>query len=141
MAARDDPYGNFNFLVEIDKMTVAGFAEVSGLGESVDVIAYREGGDTHVRKLPGLRKTNDITMKRGVTQSRALFDWYRNVANGVPDRRDGTIVLLDASRTPVVRWLFVSAFPCRWEGPHLNATGNAVALETLVLACEGIALA
>lgn len=141
MAARDDPYGNFNFLVEIDKMTVAGFAEVSGLGESVDVIAYREGGDTHVRKLPGLRKTSDITLKRGVTQSRALFDWYRNVANGVPDRRDGTIVLLDASRTPVVRWLFVNAFPCRWEGPHLNATGNEVALETLVLACEGIALA
>lgn len=138
MPINDGPYGNFNFLVEIDGIAIAGFTECSGLGASVDVITYREGGDTSVRKLPGLRKFSNITLRRGVTQAHELFDWYNNVANGVHDRRNGAVVLLDAARVPVVRWQFVHAFPCQWEGPHLDASGHTIALETLVLCCEGV---
>src|SRR4051794_33490983 len=92
------PYGNFNFLVEIDGVTIAGFAECSGLSSTVDVIEYREGGDPRVRKLPGLHKLGDITLRRGVTQSRELQDWHSSVVDGKADRRNGSIVLLDAAK-------------------------------------------
>jgi phage tail-like protein len=138
MAPRSDPYKNFNFRVEIDNLTIAGFSECSGLGSEVDVIEYREGGDHLVRKLPGLRKFNNITLKRGITKSSELQDWHKNILNGVPDRRNGAIILLDDDRTEVVRWKFSNAFPRKWEGPNLNAKGNEVAIETLEIACEGI---
>ena len=138
MAPRADPYKNFNFRVEIDNLTIAGFSECNGLSSEVDVIEYREGGDHLVRKLPGLRKFNNITLKRGITKSSELQDWHKNILNGVPDRRNGSVILLDDDRTEVVRWKFSNAFPRKWEGPHLNAKGNEVAIETLEIACEGI---
>jgi phage tail-like protein len=138
MAARNDPYKNFKFRVEIAGLTVAGFKECSGLSSEVGCIEYREGGDFAVRKLPGLHKVGDITLKRGVTKSGELQDWHKNIVNGVADRRDGVVILLDDDMTPVVRWKFFNAFPRKWEGPHLNATGNEVAIESLELCCEGI---
>ena len=66
---RTDPYRGYNFLVEIDGITQAGFQEVSGLDASTDPVDYREGNDpNHVRKLPGLNKYTAITLKRGATK-------------------------------------------------------------------------
>ena len=137
-AARVDPYGNFNFLVEISGTTLAGFSECTGLSSEVGVIEYREGGDIRVRKLPGLGRFGDITLKRGVANTDELQKWHRNILNGVPDRRNLSIVLLDNQRQPVVRWNVSDAFPRKWEGPDLIAKGNDVAIETLILCCEGI---
>ena len=138
MAGRKDPYKNFNFLVEINGITSAGFSEITGLSTEVDCIEYREGGDISVRKIPGLRKFGNIVLKRGVTKSSELQDWHKNILNGVPDRRDGFIILLDEDMTPAVRWKFFNAFPRKWEGPDLKADGNEVAIESLELCCEGI---
>jgi phage tail-like protein len=138
-SARNDPYKNFNFLIEIDGIAQAGFSECTGLRLEVDVIEYREGGErSSVRKLPGLAKVGDITLKRGVTISNELQAWFESVRNGVADRRNGAIVLLDDERKPVVRWKFFNAFPRRWEGPDLDAKGSEVAIETLTLSCEGL---
>src|SRR5437016_1314042 len=123
-AARVDPFGNFNFLVEIDGTTVAGFSECTGLSSEVGVIEYREGGDTRIRKLPGLAKVGDVTLKRGVTETNELQLWHRSILNGVVDRRNLSIVLLDNARKPVVRWNISDAFPRKWEGPNLNAKSN-----------------
>ena len=136
MATRIDPYGNFNFLVEIDGISLAGFSECSGLSTSVDVIEYREGGDHTVRKLPGLARVGDITLKRGVTQSHELQDWHKNILDGVLDRRNGSIVLQDNAGVEVARWNFFSARPRKWEGPDLNGKGNDIAIEALTLCCE-----
>ncbi len=136
--AHPEPYKNFNFLVEIAGLTEAGFAECSGLESSVGVIEYREGGDHIVRKLPGLRKLGNITLKRGVTKSHELQDWHKNILNGQADRRNGSIILLDDARQEVVRWNFYNAFPAKWEGPNLNAKGNEVAIESLELCVEGL---
>ena len=138
MAKRVDPYKNFNFRVEIDGIPNAGFSEVSGLSTEVDCIEYREGADLTTRKLPGLAKVGDITLKRGVTKSADLQNWHRNVLNGVSNRRNGAVVLLDEERNEVVRWNFFNAFPRKWEGPHLKGDGNEVAIESLELCCEGI---
>jgi phage tail-like protein len=71
---RTDPYRGYNFLVEIDGITQAGFQEVSGLDASTDAIEYREGNDpNHVRKLPGLNKYSAISLKRGITDSGELW--------------------------------------------------------------------
>ncbi len=138
MAARKDPYKNFNFRVEIAGLTIAGFKECTGLSSEVGCIEYREGGDLAVRKIPGLHKVGDITLKRGVTASAELQEWHQNIVNGVIDRRDGVITLLDDDMSPVVRWKFFNAFPRKWEGPEMNGTSNDVAIESLTVCCERI---
>ena len=137
--SRNDPYKNFNFRIEINGIAIAGFSECTGLRIEVDVIEYREGGDrTTVRKLPGMSKVGDITLKRGITASRELYDWINAIRNGVADRRNGVIVLLDDERKDVVRWHFTDAFPRKLEGPNLDAKGNDVAIESLTLCCESL---
>lgn len=138
--ARVDPYVNFNFLVELDGIIQAGFRECSGLESTTEVIDHRQGGDnTTVYKLPGKTSYSDITLKWGLTDSRELYDWRRSVISGQVQRKSGSIVVYDlAHQLEVVRWNFVSAWPTKWEGPTLNAIGNEVAVESLVLAHEGI---
>jgi phage tail-like protein len=138
--ARKDPYRNFNFLVEIDGIVQAGFTDCTGLGASTDPIEYREGGDnTTVRKLPGLTKYTNIVLKRGLSDSRELFDWYRLVVTGKTDRRNGSVIVLDTDGlTEVVRWNFFNAWPSKFEAPALSAKGNEVAIETFELAHEGL---
>ena len=139
-AKRVDPYRNCNFLVEIDGITQAGFSDCSGFGSSNDPIEYREGGEnTTVRKLPGMTKHMNVTLKWGLTTSRELYDWYRKVVVGKVERKNGSIVVLDADGlTEVVRWNFVNAWPTKWDGPDFSAKGNDIAIETLELAHEGI---
>ena len=136
--ARNDPYKNFKFRVDIAGLASAGFSECTGLESEVGCIEYREGADHTTRKLPGLHKVGDITLKRGVTKSKELYDWHKNIVNGVSDRRDGSIVLLDDDGSEVVRWNFAGGFPRKYEGPTFNAKGNEVAIETLEICCERI---
>lgn len=136
---RTDPYRDYNFLVEIDGITQAGFQEVSGLDASTDAIEYREGNDpSHVRKLPGIHKYSPISLKRGITDSDELWKWYRTVIDGKPERKNGSIVLLDDTGQEKIRWNFVNAWPSKWTGPTFNATSNQVAVETLEITHEEV---
>ena len=145
---RDEPYGAFNFLVSLGGQqgdgspgsVVGGFSEVTGLGMSVEYTEYRNGNDKSFAaiKLPGLRKAADVTLKRGVIGSTDLFSWLKSVADGVPDRRQVTITLLDEARSAVVTWRLRNAQPAAWIGPRLRAKGGCVAIEQLRLVCEGI---
>jgi phage tail-like protein len=138
---RNDPYKAFNFLVEIDGIAHAVFSEVTGLESETAVIEYRAGGENVVRKLPGLTKFGNITLKRGITQDAELWNWRKSIVDGNIDRRNGSIVLLDDNRSPVVRWNFHNAWVCKWEGPALSAKSNEVAIETMEIAHEGLELA
>ena len=140
---RVDPYLSGNFRVEIDNTSVASFCEVQGLEISVEAVDYREGADPllSVRKLPGLARYSNITLKRGYTQNQDLWAWMKNILNGVSDRRNGSIVLLDLEHNDVVRWNFRNAWPCRYAGPSLHADSNEVAIEAIELCCEQIELA
>ena len=134
-----DPYRNFNFLVEIDGITQAGFAECSGFGASNDPIEYREGGEnTTVRKLPGVTKYANIVLKWGLTDSDELYKWFRDITQGKVQRKNGSIILLDLDGTEKVRWNFVKGWPTKWDGPDFNAKGTDIAIETLEIAHEGI---
>jgi phage tail-like protein len=134
---RVDPYRAFNFLVEVDGITQAGFQECGGLDASTDAVDYREGGDPlHTRKLTGLNKFSPVTLKRGITDSDELWKWRLTVMDGKPERKNGSVVLLDSTGAEKIRWNFVNAWPSKWTGPAFNSTGNAVAIETLELTHE-----
>lgn len=139
---RIDPFRVFNFVVDIDDTPVAGFSEVSGLSSEGDSTEYREGNEAenHVRKLTGLRKYSNLTFKRGFTRDDTLWRWYVNIANGVPDRRNGSIVLLNEKHEPVMRWNFENAWINKIEGPSFKATGNDVAIESMELVHEKLTL-
>ena len=137
---RDNPYLNFNFIVDIGIGDELGFSEAEVPSGEIEVIEYREGADrvNTARKLPGLAKYPNVTLKRGITGSTDLFEWWKSVRDGQVVRRNVTITLLDEQRQAVYRWLLHNAWPVKIEGPTLNASGNEVAIETLELAHEGL---
>jgi phage tail-like protein len=139
---RNDPYRGFNFVLEIDKVPKGAFSEVGGLTADGDAVDYREGTDLqpNVRKLTGLRKYVNITLKRGYSQDRTLWQWHQNIANGIDDRRNVTVVLLNERREAVLRWHAENAWINKIEGPALKASSNDVAMESLELVHEGLTL-
>jgi len=140
--SRTDPFRAFNFLVEIDGITRAAFRECSGLDSSQNAIDYREGGEAlHMRKLPGLNTFSNITLKWGITTDAEFWEWRKKAAEGKVERKNGSIILLDESGAEKLRWNFTDAWPIKWTGPTLNATGNEVAIETVELVHEGISRA
>jgi phage tail-like protein len=139
---RKDPFTAQHFRIEIDGVTAAGFVSCSGLVAETEVIDYRLGNDkTPMRKLPGLHKFTNITLKRGYTADRQLWDWYKGVLDGSVQRRSIAIVLMDDAGTDLLRWVVHNAWPTKYEGPTLNASSNDVAMETIELAHEGFELA
>lgn len=136
---RKDPFRAYNFLVEIDGITRAGFKECSGLDSAQDPIEYREGIDPiHSRKLPGLVKYSNISLKRGITDDAELWEWRKKAADGRVERKNGSIILLDDSGEEKLRWNFLNGWPTKWTGPSFNASGNEVAIESLEIAHERV---
>ena len=141
-AERRDPYRTFNFQVEIDGVPLGAFSEASGLTAEGDSVDYREGTDLqqNVRKLVGLRKYTNLTLKRGYTQDKSLWVWYGNILNGQPDRRNVTIVLMNEARQPVLRWHVENAWVNKIEGASFKAAGNEIAMESVELVHEGLTI-
>ena len=139
---RSDPYRGYNFRMEVDGVDEASFREVSGLSLTTDPVDYREGTDAwlSVRKLTGLRKYSNLTFKRGITTNQDLWNWYKNILNGVDDRRNGAVVLQDEEHNDVLRWEFQNGWICKWEGASLNATSNDVVIESIEICHERVEL-
>ena len=135
---RTDPYRNFNFTVEIDGVTLAGFSEASGLDLEMDIVEYREGNDPRmsVRKLSGLRKYTNIVLKRGYTDNTELFDLFRIGQNGSVARRNGAVVMLDEDRNPIYRWEFEEGWVYKYTSAQFNASASEVAIESIEIAYE-----
>jgi len=142
MPNRTHPYGAFNFLVTIDGAdTLGGFSDVSGLSTEIAIAEYREGTDkpNHVRKVAGLHKMGDVTLKRGVIDSTQMWHWITEARNtGVAAQKNVVVNLLDEARNPVQRWLLRGVIPMKYSGPTLAAKGGEVAMEELVLSCEAL---
>jgi phage tail-like protein len=140
---RDDPYPAYNFQVIVtdvsnDGKAVSGsFSEASGLEVEVPPILYRNGSeDITQRKIPGLKKFTDITLKRGITGDTDFWKWIVNALNGQVKRTSGAILLLDENRKEVMRWKFDRAWPCKFTGATMHAGNNEIAMETLVICTE-----
>ncbi len=135
---RNDPYGAFNFEVQIEDIIVAGFSEVSGLKIETEVYTIKEGGmNSFEHKLPKSTKFSDITFKRGITDW-DLYNWYLDVIYGNIIRKNGSIVLRDQEKNELLTWYFFEAYPVKWEGSTFSSSGNSIATETLVLTHHGL---
>ncbi len=133
------PYGRFRYKVEIDGITAGGFSEVTGFDASIDVMEYREGDMVQTpMKIPGLKKYGTITLKKGLADSRAIYDWLDVGVTGEVDRKTITITLLDATESPVASWRVINAWPVKYTAPDFNATSSEVAVESIEIAHEGM---
>lgn len=135
-----DPYLAFKFRVEIKGLEVGAFSEVSGLQVQIDAHEYREGGvNDYIHKLAGPAKhPTNLTLKHGLMDAAVLWNWQQEVAQGIINRKSGSIILMDAGGNEKWRWNFRDAYPVRWSGPDLRAGSAEVALETLELAHRGL---
>jgi phage tail-like protein len=132
-------HANHRFQVEIDGIGQAAFSEVQLPESSVEVIDYRDGNEIGTRKLPGLRKYSNLTLKRGVTTSDELFKWWKTVAEGQTELRNVAVILLDEQRSPVKRWNMRNAWPARYAvSPLVAIDGCVVVTETLECAVESL---
>jgi phage tail-like protein len=146
---RERPYVQFNFLVDLGTGQTdgaeAGFQEVSGIGMEVTVAEYRNGNDKEnsVRKITGLNKSTDVTLKRGVIGSLNLYQWLNQIRNGDQAAfRTVVIQLQNEDHTAVVQeWKLLRARIIKHTSGPLNAKGTDVAMEELVLAYERLEMA
>jgi phage tail-like protein len=145
---RERPYNRFNFLVDLGTGNTdgpdAGFQEVSSIGMEVAVAEYRNGNEreNNVRKITGLTKYPDITLKRGIIGSLGLYRWIDQIRNGdQAGLRTVVIQLQNDDHTEVVQtWKLLRARIVKHTSGPLNAKGTDVAMEELVLAYERLEL-
>ncbi|MEJ8546922.1 phage tail protein [Brevibacillus borstelensis] len=136
---RKDPYRKFRYRVEVDGIQQAGFSEVSGFDASVDVVEYREGNEVITpRKLPGLAKYGNITLKWGVTDSMDLYNWMQDTIQGKVARKTVTIIAINEAGEDVATWKVIEAWPTKYTAPDFNGTSSEVAIEQLEIAHEGM---
>lgn len=138
--ARNDPYRQFRFRVEIDGITQAGFNEVSFADTTTDPVEYREGNELPVfRKLSGLTKYGNITLKWGITDSINLYNWRQQVIDTGAEgaRKNMGIILMDEAGADKARWDIVEAWPSKYDPSDFSAKGNEVAIESLEIVHEG----
>ena len=136
-----DPFASFLFKVEIDGITQAGFSECSGLQAETEFDEIREGGlNEYVHRLPKRTKYVPLTLKRGLTDSDELWNWYQDVVGpGGFKRKRISVILVSAADQTKEKWrrTFDKAYPVKWVGPEMKADSSAVAIETLEFVHHG----
>jgi phage tail-like protein len=142
MADRVDPYRNFRFRVEIDGIIQAGFNEVTMPDSTTDPVEYREGTDNpNMRKLTGLTKGGNITLKWGTTTNLEFFNWRQLVIDGnlsEARKKSMAVILKDEMGKDAARWEFANVWPTKYKPADLSAKANDVAIESLELVHEGM---
>lgn len=140
------PLLSFRYTVEIDGLVVAGFSEVSGLEQELEIEEYKEGGMGFTHKLPNGVKHANLILKRGLSESRSLRAWYHSVVQaityGKPLYKSPAIFvcIMDSQGQESVRFHVKQAYPIKWVGPSLNATGSEVATESVEIVHEGLSI-
>lgn len=150
-----DPLTSYRFIVTLNPgdaylparqaaqvilFAIGGFQEVKGLGADLEVTAYAEGGvNDYVHQLPVRHSWTRISLRRGLALGRGLWEWYEaGLTQSLGARRDGAILLLSTEGIPMVAWEFYGGIAAKWSGPELNAMQNAVAIEGIEIAHQGV---
>ncbi len=135
-----DPLLQGNVLLDIDKWgVVANFSAVSGISSEVEIVDnpyVTEQGKVYIGKLPGKPKTPTITLKRGLTGAKELWDWHSAIMQGTPDRRNGSVVMMNTMGEEILRYNFTNAMVSKLSLSEGGATTSGVQIEEATLACE-----
>ncbi|HEU5383684.1 MAG TPA: phage tail protein [Ktedonobacteraceae bacterium] len=142
MATEKDPLVSSWFGVEFQGQVVGAFRECTGLGSENEVVEYKasgERGEFVIKKVPGRLKWNNITLKRGITDSMDMWKWRKLIEQGKISeaRKNGTITMYNQQGDAVAKWNFTNAWPSKLTGPSANAANNEVAIEELEITHEG----
>ena len=148
-AQRFDPYKNFKFRVKWDGRYVAGVSKVGALKRTTEVVEHREGGDpSSVRTSPGQSKYEPITLERGVTHDLEFDQWANKVWNygsglgmevSLKDfRKDVIIELYNEAGQLAIAYKVYRCWVSEYTAmPELDASANAVAIQSMTLQNEG----
>lgn len=148
-ASRQDPYKNFKFLVRWDGRTVAGISKVGALTRTTESVEHRDGADpSTVHKSPGQTSYGEIALERGVTHDEEFERWMNKVWNfgsGLGAevslanfRKDIIIEFLNEAGQVAIAYKVYRCWPSEYQAlPELDASANAVAIQTLTLQNEG----
>jgi phage tail-like protein len=128
------------FYVEMEKEITASFSECSGLGVKIKHDTHAEGGVNDQRRvLLGQADFTDVTLKRGITDNMAFWEWIKSILDGKPNqRRNINILLFNQAGETIQCWTLIGAVPVGWKAPALQADAKNVAIEELTLAYEGL---
>lgn len=143
MARDTDPALGFHFKLEVQQRVTGFFTEISGLGSEHEVVEHKvvdPNGNDLVQALPGRLKWQPISLKRGITKVRDVWDWRKMVEDGKVDqaRSNGTITMFNQELQPIARWEFVNAWPSKVSGPQLQSDSNSFGIEEMTIVHEGI---
>ncbi|MCX6045123.1 MAG: phage tail protein [Chloroflexi bacterium] len=139
-----DPIVGFHFRLDLQGQAKGYFTECSGIGSEHEVIEHKvvseDGKHQKIMKIPGRLKWENITLKRGLTDSMDIWDWRAKIEAGdvEPNRYHGSVIMMDHNFLPVAQWDFVRAWPVKVSGPSPKADSNEVGIEEIVIAHEGI---
>ena len=164
---RFDPAPAYLFFVELSGVFVALFTECSGLQVQRAVETVQEGGiNNYSHKLPGRIEFSNITLKRGLSLSRGLWDWMMqgrynsrvrrinfSIIQGAPSHNLATLIgdaagadndtfftVMGQGFGKVKHWDIENAYPVKWDMSSLNASSKNAAIETLEIAHHGMSL-
>lgn len=142
MATRNDPFLGHSFQLKVGSDSWGGFSQVTIPEQSIEVVPYREGTDGPTRKLSGMSSVGTVTLKRGITYSMDLYNWFDDVASlgALGNRKSLSILLMDDANPTeaIAQWDCVNAWPSKLDTGGLDASTSSVVIETLEIQCEGV---
>jgi len=136
-----DPLIGFSFSLEVQGTLTGYFTEISGLGSETEIVEHKitdpQGRDV-VQKIPGRLKFTDVTLKRGITALKDIWDWRKMVEDGniVGARKHATITMYDQALSAIARWNLENAWPTKVSGPSLQSDSNAFGVEEVSITFE-----
>jgi len=143
MAVNTYPYKKYNYRLEIDGIDMAAFSEVSGFDATIDVIEYREGTETinSPRKMPGLTKYGNVTLKWGMSENMSFYEWVTGITDGTKAAAEDRVVdiniyLQDDAHNDIASWELINAWPSKYTAPDFNASSSEVAFESVEIVYE-----
>jgi phage tail-like protein len=134
----------FKFIVEIDQVQHAGFQKCSELSVEIANVQYYEGGSLIPNKSPGRLTFPDVTLERGATEDRDLFDWFQQVAStagglGLTDpdyKRNLDIVQQDRDGATLRRWSLTNAWPVKFVAGEWDNESDENVIESVTLSFD-----
>ncbi len=136
----DDYITTNRFYIEMESEVTASFSESSGFGVNLKKETYLEGGvNEQQRVVIGHAEFDDITFKKGMSNSAIFWSWINNTLTATPKKRRNVNILLFNQAGDIIQcWTLIGAIPISWKCPSFQATGTDVAIEELTLSYEGI---
>ncbi|WP_321842530.1 phage tail protein [Paraburkholderia bannensis] len=137
------PLQKFCFSLDIGDLQTSAFQEVTGLDVETEVIEYRDNNSRQFStvKMPGISKVGNVTLKKGIfVKDNKFWEWFEQIEMKTIKRAPAVIKLLDEMGNSTMVWTLTNAFPVKITGTDLKSDGDAVAVETLEIAHEGITI-